>query len=99
MVAFLVGIGRTEIFYVCAAVASLIHYFTLVSVMWMGAMALLMFQKLIFAFEKASFKYVLLVSLVSWCKSSNQSLTIYYLHHRVTLYDIAQHHMIPCDIT
>ena len=86
MVAFLVGIGRTEIFYVCVAVASLIHYFTLVSVMWMGAMALLMFQKLIFAFEKATFKYVLLVSLVSWCKSINQFPTIASL---CDLYDIA----------
>lgn len=78
MVAFLVGISRTEIFYVCVAIASLIHYFTLVTVMWIGAMALLMFQKLIFAFEKATFKYVLLVSLVAWRKSINQFLTIYY---------------------
>ena len=88
MVAFLVGISRTEIFYVCVAIASLIHYFTLVTVMWIGAMALLMFQKLIFAFEKATLKYVLLVSLIAWCKFMHQSAPDHLLlHHCVTSYD------------
>ena len=39
-----------EPYEVCVTVSVLVHYFTLVSVMWMGAEALLMFQKLVIVF-------------------------------------------------
>ena len=49
-------------------VSVLIHYFTMVAVMWMGAEAVLMFQKLITVFVHISTRYIVAVSLVCWCK-------------------------------
>jgi len=50
------------------AVSALIHYFTLVAVMWMGAEAVLMFQKLVVVFAHITTKFIIVVSLVCWCK-------------------------------
>jgi len=50
------------------AVSALIHYFTLVAVMWMGAEAVLMFQKLVIVFFQITTKFLVAVSLVCWCK-------------------------------
>jgi len=50
------------------AVSVLIHYFTLVAVMFMGAEAVLMFQKLVLVFGSTSAKFLVAVSLVCWCK-------------------------------
>ena len=47
----------------------LVHYFTLVAVMWMGAEALLMFQKLVLIFVQITKKYIIIVSVVCWGKS------------------------------
>ena len=47
LIVFAVGIERIEVYGGCVFVSILIHYFTLVAVMWMGAEALLMFQKLV----------------------------------------------------
>ena len=63
------GIDRTEVYGVCVAMSALLHYFTLVAVMWMGAEALLMFQKLVIVFAQITTKYIIIVSLVCWCKS------------------------------
>ena len=52
----------------CVTVSALIHYFTLVAVMWMGAEALLMFQKLVIVFTQITTKYIIGVSFVCWCK-------------------------------
>jgi len=52
----------------CVAVSALIHYFTLVAVMWMGAEAVLMYQKLITVFVSITTRYIIVVSLVCWCK-------------------------------
>ena len=49
-------------------VSVLIHYFTLVAVMWMGAEAVLMFQKLVIVFIRITTRYIIAVSLVCWCK-------------------------------
>ena len=49
-------------------VSVLIHYFTLVAVMWMGAEAVFMFQKLVIVFSQTTTKYIVTVSLVCWCK-------------------------------
>ena len=64
----MVGIERTEVFESCVTVSVLIHYFTLVAVMWMGAEALLMFQKLVLVFVQITTRYIIIVSLVCWCK-------------------------------
>ena len=50
------------------AVSALIHYFTLVSVMFMGAEAVLMFQKLVLVFGSTSPKFLVTVSLICWRK-------------------------------
>ena len=62
----------------CMAVSVLVHYFTLVAVMWMGAEALLMLQKLVYVFYRITTKYIISVSVVCWSKSiSNMQLNDY----------------------
>ena len=50
------------------AVSALIHYFTLVAVMFMGAEAVLMFQKLVLVFGSTYTKFLVIVSLICWRK-------------------------------
>ena len=51
----------------CVVVSMLVHYFTLVAVMWMGAEALLMFQKLIVnVFSQVTTRYIIIVSIICW---------------------------------
>ena len=68
LVVFAVGIDRTEVFEGCVLVSVLIHYFTLVAVMWMGAEALLMFQKLVIVFVQITKRQIIITSLICWCK-------------------------------
>ena len=63
---FVGGIERTEVFEVCVTISVLLHYFTLVSVAWIGAEALLMFRKLI---KRVTVKFIVIVSLCCWRKS------------------------------
>ena len=65
---FLVGIGRTENAAVCTLMSVLIQYFTLASVMWMCAEAVLMFQKLIIVFGRITTTNIVTMTLVCWCK-------------------------------
>ena len=65
---FVTGIDRTEVFEGCVAVSVLIHYFTLVAVMWMGAEAILVFQKLVMVFTQITTRQIVIVSLICWCK-------------------------------
>ena len=53
----------------CVVVSVLVHYFTLVAVMWMGAEALLMFQKLVIVFTQITTRYIAIVSIICWSKS------------------------------
>ena len=69
-IVFVSGIDQTDNRAGCVTVGVLIHYFSLVSWMWMGAEALLMFQKLIIIFGTTTWKYMLLVSIVCWSKFS-----------------------------
>ena len=68
-VSFLVGIERTETEALCTLSSMVILYFTLASLFWMGAEALLMFKKLVVVFGSVSKKFVIAVSIVCWCKS------------------------------
>ena len=66
---FVIGIDRVppdDLYGGCVAVSALIQYFTLVAVMWMGAEALLMFQKLVIIFVQITTKYIVIVSIVCW---------------------------------
>ena len=74
LIIFVCGINRTAIYGVCVAVSALIHYFTLVSVMFMGAEAAVMFQKLVLVFGSISTKFFVTVSLICWRKCITVSL-------------------------
>ena len=69
LLVFVTGIDRTEQLGSCVFVSVLIHYFTLAAVMWMGAEAVLMFQKLVIVFVQITTRYIVIVSLICWCKS------------------------------
>ena len=58
----------TTIYGGCVSLSLLVHYFTLVSVMWMAAEVLLMFQKLVIAFVRITTKFIVFVSIVCWSK-------------------------------
>ena len=68
LVVFVSGIDKIGEYGGCVLVSVLIHYFTLVAVMWMGAEALLMFQKLVIVFVRITTRYITAISLVCWCK-------------------------------
>ena len=68
LLVFLTGVQRTSVYGGCVTVSLLIHYFTLVTVMWMGAEAVLMFQKLVIVFVRITTKYLVIVSFICWCK-------------------------------
>ena len=76
LLAFVCGIERVEVFAFCVSISALIHYFTLVSMMWMAAEALLMFQKLIIA-TKTSVAYFIIASIICWCKCASTSSFCY----------------------
>ena len=67
-IVFASGIEQTNTRAGCITVGVLIHYFSLVAWMWMGAEALLMFQKLVIVFGTISWKHILLASIVCWSK-------------------------------
>ena len=68
LIVFVVGIDKTSMYGGCLTVSVLIHYFALVSVMWIGAEAVLMFQKLVIVFGETTTRFIVSVSLVCWCK-------------------------------
>lgn len=69
MIVFVAGINRTESRAGCITVAVLLHYLVLVTWMWMGAEAVLIFQKLVIVFIKVSTKYLVAVSIICWGES------------------------------
>ena len=68
LIVFVVGIDRVSVRAGCITVGVLIHYFALVAWMWMGAEAVLMFQKLVIVFTHLTWKYFLIVSITCWGK-------------------------------
>ena len=68
LIVFVTGFDKTGNRAGCITVGVLIHYFTLVAWMWMGAEALLMFKKVVLVFGETSFCFVLSVSLICWGK-------------------------------
>ena len=78
LIIFVSGINRTRPYEGCVVVSVLIHYFALVSVMWMGAEAVLMFQKLVIVFGQTTTRFIVAVSLVCWrkCSSVNYSTIV-----------------------
>lgn len=68
LIVFVSGITEISPRSVCITVGALIHYFALVFWMWMGAEAVLMFQKLVIVFVNITWRYHLIVSIVCWGK-------------------------------
>ncbi|XP_003385399.2 PREDICTED: adhesion G-protein coupled receptor G2-like [Amphimedon queenslandica] len=66
LIVFVAGIDRVSVRVGCVTVGVLIHYFALVSWMWMGAEAVMMFQKLVIVFSNITWKYILFVSIICW---------------------------------
>ena len=73
LVVFVVGVDWTENRGVCVTVGVLLHYLLLVAWMWMGAEALLLFQKLVIVFMKVTTKYLIIVSIICWGESLIES--------------------------
>ena len=90
---FVAGIDQTDPFGGCVAVSALIQYFTLVSVMWMGAEAVLMFQKLVIVFAQITTKHIIIVSLTCWCMFlTSLSIYIYVLYNIHTFFSLQWFH-------
>ena len=70
LLVLLAGGDRTEVVGGCIAASVLIHYFNLVSILWMLAEALLMVQKLAFVFIQITKKVIIITSLLCWYKFS-----------------------------
>ena len=68
LIVFVSGIDQTQVYGGCVTVSALLHYFTLVMWMWMGAEAVFMFQKLVIVFGKTTTRYIIAISLVCWRK-------------------------------
>lgn len=68
LLVFIVGIEQTAHYGGCVAVSVLLHYFTLVAVLWMAAEAVLMFRKLVFVFEKMSKNFITTMTIICWGK-------------------------------
>ena len=73
LIVFVSGINQTGVYGGCVLVSVLIHYFTLASVMWMGAEAVLMFRKLVIVFGQISTKFFVIISLICWRKCTEIS--------------------------
>ena len=69
LLVFLIG-SEVKVDVVCTIVSILIQYFSLASVLWMGAEAVLMFQKLVLVMRATTRKFIIVVSLICWCKKS-----------------------------
>ena len=60
-------------------VSVLIHYFTLVAVMWMGAEAVLMIQKIVIVFVQVSTCYLIAITLICWCMCGKKNMHAIHL--------------------
>lgn len=65
---FGISIDKTQNIGGCVVVSVLIHYFTLVTFMVMAAESLLMFQKLVVVFVQITTPYLVMTSILCWCK-------------------------------
>ena len=77
LLVFISGVKETENVIGCTIVSVLIHYFTMASVFWMGAEAVLMFKKLIIVFGRISTTFIVVISLICWGMFKHVTLSIY----------------------
>ena len=77
---FLIGIDRTENDISCTFFSLLIQYFSMASVAWMGAEAVLMFHKMIIVFGQIQLVHLVIISIIAWGNEISKN----GLHNRVT---------------
>ena len=70
LLTFCTGIDRTENEAACTAISVMILYFTLTSICWMGAEAVLMFKKLVIIFGQTTNSFLVILSVICWGKFS-----------------------------
>uniref|UniRef100_A0A1X7TH74 G-protein coupled receptors family 2 profile 2 domain-containing protein n=1 Tax=Amphimedon queenslandica TaxID=400682 RepID=A0A1X7TH74_AMPQE len=66
IITLVTGIDKISVRPLCISIGALIHYFSLVHWMWIGAEAVLMFQKIVIVFTNITWRYILIVSIVCW---------------------------------
>ena len=66
LILFMVGSGRTENKHACFAIAVMLHYFLLTTVMWMAVEGYQMYQAFIQVLATYTQKFMLKCSLVAW---------------------------------
>ena len=86
LLVFVVGVERTENTIGCTIASVLIQYFTLASVFWMGAEAVLMFKKLIIVFGRISTTFIVVVSVICWGMYKHIIVVYYVLTYNIILY-------------
>lgn len=84
LLVFTVGVERTENSIGCTISSVLIQYFTLASLFWMGAEAVLMFKKLIIVFGNVTTKFVVAISSICW--GNKESVNMIFLFYRCILF-------------
>ena len=79
LVVYLIGVTRNENEIVCTLMSALLQYFVLSSTLWMVAQGVLMFKKLVLVFGIISKRFLVIVSLLCWCKQCTSSpIKLYY---------------------
>lgn len=74
LIFFVIGIYQVETFEICVVASALLHYFTLVSAMWMASDALLMILKLTLVVSRHSTCFTVVISLLCWRKCAHSVL-------------------------
>lgn len=71
LVLFVGGVEQASVYVPCVLVSLLLHYFSLASILWMGAEAALMFRKLVFVFKPITSTFVVVTSCICWRELEN----------------------------
>ena len=94
LIAFLVGVDRTENEVACTFMSCVIQYFALSSLCWMGAEAVFMYKQLVFVFGRLTFKFMFITSMISWgnsCYYSNAFKVVILTMNCRSANDICHH--------
>ena len=90
LIVFVTGVDKIAVVGGCVIVSVLIHYFSLASVLWMLAVSLLMFQKMVFVFKTVTKKGIIITSTSCWCKLiriKNQHYSTYFPQYYSDVHD------------
>ena len=98
LLVFVAGIDKTNVYGGCVFVSTLIHYFTLAAVMWMGAEATLMFHKLVLVFRRVTKQGIIITSLICWSKFQALSFSAFIFTYSVYSHLVhVLHYVLYCS--